>query len=190
MVLFRNVAIILMVCAVFPAAGCKGKSNQRANARVPISQDPLSADDVDEQEDRAAEARQEQEEALRLLGSVDEDEPDQGVAHEKNGPTEDEIRAEQEREAKKLAATEQAITSAINMVRPQVLNCLSKSEAASGAATVRLKVHRAGYVLDTNVSGVGGECAACLNKTLGDLKVAGMQTDTLTVTRRFAFRNR
>lgn len=179
--------VFLMSCAlVLP--GCKGNKDPAQNPRVPVSASPQNAIPSPSR----ATPQQEYDEAMRVLGPADDDEtPDAGVARtEPSGPSVEEQKAEEERRQKARAATEKAVNDALGTVLPRLRGCLAKAEGSSGAASVKLRVHRQGYVLDSTVDGVDYEARSCIRGVLGSLRVSGVQTDTVTVERRFDFRKK
>ncbi|MCC6749558.1 MAG: hypothetical protein IT371_17975 [Deltaproteobacteria bacterium] len=94
------------------------------------------------------------------------------------------------REARLRAETERSVSAALNGAQPKLKDCYDRSGATtSGAATVRLRVHRSGYVMDADAEGLSDGARSCVTNVLRGLHVPGVQTDSLTVQRTFHFQS-
>lgn len=91
------------------------------------------------------------------------------------------------KEAKAKQETEKAVEASVNGVLDKVKGCFQQHNAAPGQRTLKVRVHRSGRVLSSNVSGVSGEVNRCIEGVLSQLHVSGMQTDTIDVERKLNY---
>ena len=183
----------MMLVLVFALAGCKRSADPHSSAVSPSRRpDPVvrvSTPTTGTTEQSPTAAAQE---AIRLLGPVDS--PDasvrSGAAVSPDEVVPDNSEEEEEKKRKALAATEKAVTAAITARVAQLRACYERTSTGSTTVKVRIRVHRQGYVLDTTITGCNDAARNCMSGVLGQMRVSGMQTDTLTVERTFNLRAR
>lgn len=128
--------------------------------------------------------------ALAALGPIDE--PDAKAPRRRPVAPAAKLDAmsDEQKAALARAATEQAVSAAITARVGQLQRCYEATSTAAAAVKVSLRVHRQGYVLDATVTGCNDQARSCMITLLKQLRVTGMQTDTVTVQRTFNFRER
>jgi hypothetical protein len=90
---------------------------------------------------------------------------------------------------KAQAETEKAVNATLGAALPQLKPCFDKYGAPSGDVSISVRVHRSGYVNSSSATGVNADVSTCLDGILRKLKVNGVQTDSITVTRTFKFKS-
>ena len=180
--------------------GCKRKQADAGSNISPAARP--ETDQEDEQEEAEVIERLNDEDSIRALGPVvfDDEKPDAGAGaggtrnnEEAQAGLDKEAeakRAAEEKEQKDLADTEKAVNGALNKVLPQLRKCYESGGSGASSSTVSLRVHRRGYVIGSNVDGANRAVSACIQQLLGNIKVQGVKTDTITVKRKFSFRQR
>lgn len=189
----------LLFTLLFTLPGCKRKQAGNAGARISPAAQPISGgmgQDQEEQEDAEEVMRRlEEQENLRALGPAPGDEPDSGapatVASTGAADQQEAEKAAKEAELKALqdrADTEKAVNSALNGVLPRLRGCFQSGGGSAASSTVSLRVHRMGYIINSDVSGASARTNACIQEILGNVRVQGVKTDTITVKRQFSFK--
>ena len=84
-------------------------------------------------------------------------------------------------------ARQQAIDRALAKLKVRFGGCFDLGPPGRGAAVLRFKLHRTGFVLAPSVSGVDSKVASCIGSALARLRVEGPQGETITVQRRIQF---
>lgn len=160
------------------AQGCeRAPAMAGANNRGSQSQAPTSAARTRSPQDEAREA-------LQALGPVDP--PEAAVARaapraRAAAPSDPGL---ENRRRQARAATERAVTAALSSHLDQIKACYQSTSKDGARIKITMRVHRQGYVLDSSVQGVNSDAAGCISRLLGQIKVAGVQTDnTISVTR-------
>jgi len=90
-------------------------------------------------------------------------------------------------EAKDRADTEDAVQRAVSGAIGGVQRCFERNGVAAGDRELSVRVHRSGRVLSASVEGVASPVNQCVEQALSSLRVSGMKTDTLDVTRTIRF---
>jgi hypothetical protein len=90
---------------------------------------------------------------------------------------------------KAQAETEKAVNATLGAALPQMKPCFDKFGAPTGSVSISVRVHRSGYVNSSSTTGVNADVSTCLDGVLRKLKVTGVQTDSITVTRTFKFKS-
>jgi hypothetical protein len=95
-----------------------------------------------------------------------------------------------EEKAKRLAreATLRSVDGALRGASAAMKGCYDRGRAKAGSATLSFRVHRSGYVISPAVSGVGPQVKSCIEGILKRLRVSGVKTSSLNVTRTLRFR--
>jgi hypothetical protein len=197
--LTRFPCLLIIFTLLFTLPGCKRKQASSAGSRLSPAAQPIAGgmgqDEEQEEDDEELRRRLEDQENLRALGPAPGDEPDSGapVARASTGTAdqeeadkaakEAEIKAHQDR-----ADTEKAVNSALNGILPKLRGCYQSGGGTAAASTVSLRVHRMGYIINSNVSGASARTNACIQEILGNVRVQGVKTDTITVKRQFSFK--
>lgn len=175
--------------------GCKRKQDNGGSAGGLLSPaaGEVSAEDVEEVLESP-----EEDEVLRALGPAkfENEEPDAGAApfrtraaaQAAQDEEEEARRAAEEKARKELTDTEKAVNAALNKVLPQLRRCYERGGSGASSSTVSLRVHRQGYIINSSVDGASSAVNGCIQELLGNVRVQGVKTDTITVKRKFSFR--
>lgn len=206
LLLIGTMGAVLLGVAV--TSGCKKGSeaavspvqNPSAGAVSPVGNDDEYADDTD---DPGAAAAAPARRPTRRAGEKDwrkeDDEkpkkqapvagrrvvPAKAGAAKKKEPDET-----PEEKAKRLAreATLKSVDGALRGASASMKRCYDQSKAKAGSATLSFRVHRSGYVMSPSVSGVDPKVRSCIEGVLKRLRVSGVKTPSLNVTRTLRFR--
>jgi len=133
-------------------------------------------------------------EAVRSLGKpiFPDEEPD-ARAPKQSGPTQEERQAAVDKANAEIRArntTQKAVDAALAAVRGQLAGCYEQGKVTSGSFTLSLRLHRAGQVLDSSVSGLEPSVESCIKRIVDGIHIQGLTTDTMTVTRTFNISSR
>ena len=130
-------------------------------------------------------------EALRLLGPIDDPDASQRGQLPSSVPTgTPDAMSNAQKAALARAGTEKAVTAAISARVTQLQRCYESTATAAATVKVSIRVQRSGYVLDATVTGCNDQARSCMVNLLKQMRVSGVQTDTITVQRTFNFRER
>ncbi|MCK5799031.1 MAG: hypothetical protein KAI47_17685 [Deltaproteobacteria bacterium] len=113
--------------------------------------------------------------------------PSSAASEKKGEPQET---AEEKKKRLDREATLHSVDNALRGVTASIKRCYDQSEAKAGNATLRFRVHRSGYVMSPSVSGVSGKVKVCIEQVLSRLRVSGVKTSSLNVTRTLRFKRR
>ena len=130
-------------------------------------------------------------EALRLLGPIDDPDASPRGRRRPAAPTGPvDAMSNAQKAALALAASEKAVSAAISARARALQQCYESTTTTGAKVNVRIRVHRQGYVLDTTITGCNDRARACMAGVLQQMRISGMQTDSITAERTFNFRER
>lgn len=187
----KNKWFLLFICCLAGVAGCKKRTKT-----APISslspkmetepQAVVQSGEPDEQDPNI--------EAVRSLGRpIFPDEEQDAGAPKQSGPTQAEQQAAVDKvnaEARALNTTQKAVDAALAAVRGQLASCYEQGKVTSGSFTLSMRLHRAGQVLDSSISGLEPSVENCIRRIVGGIRIQGLTTDTMTITRTFNLSSR
>ncbi len=180
-----SAVLLLAVLALTPACKEKVIDTSHLSPRTPVAAPHTSP--VTTQTSPTVTHQQ----ALAALGPIDE--PD-AKAPRRRSPAAPAAKldamSDEQKAAMARAATERAVSAAIGARVAQLRRCYEATSTAAASVKVSLRVHRRGYVLDATVTGCNDQARSCMTALLKQVRVTGMQTDTVTVQRTFNFRER
>ena len=85
------------------------------------------------------------------------------------------------------AATEAALDRALQGQSDALRRCYVAAGASGGASTIRLRVHRTGYVVSSSVDVADERVRRCVTGVLSRVRVSDMKTDSIEVERTLRF---
>jgi hypothetical protein len=190
-------AVIVVMTITAWMVGCKKKAPPPPPPKPAWMQTTPSPPEPGTDESDPTPAPQIDKETAWVLGEdASTEKPDAAVRQVRPGPkgikpgeryaTDADIAAFEAKKA--LAATEKAATNTLNSTAPQLKSCFERHGTGTVNATVSIRVHRSGHVMTSSVSGVNDAVRNCVQNILNDLKVDGVQTDSVTVQRTFKFK--
>lgn len=86
-------------------------------------------------------------------------------------------------EARALRQTEDAVSSALEGAAGRMKRCYDQARTHSASTTIKLRLHRSGYVMSSIVEGADPVVRKCLSAVFDQLRVRGVQQDSITVER-------
>lgn len=84
-----------------------------------------------------------------------------------------------------LSDTHKAVNRALDQARGAMVDCMRQAKTAPKEVTVRIRVHSSGRVIESEVLGLKGPQAKCIENVLSGLRVEMVLTDSITVERTF-----
>lgn len=85
------------------------------------------------------------------------------------------------------AATEASLDRALGKHSEALRRCYVAAGATGGASTIRLRVHRTGYVVSSKVDVGDEKVRRCITGVLSRVRVSDMKTDSIEVERTLRF---
>ncbi len=111
--------------------------------------------------------------------------PDDAASEKKGEPQET---AEEKKKRLDRETTLHSVDNVLRGATALIKRCYDQGGAKAGSATLHFRVHRSGYVMSPSVSGVSENVKVCIEQVLSRLRVSGVKTSSLNVTRTLRFK--
>jgi hypothetical protein len=84
--------------------------------------------------------------------------------------------------------TELAVSRSLGAMRSTLEACYNREATGPTSLRLTLRLHHTGRVLDANVTGVPASARRCMLRALDQVRVPGVKTDNITITRDLQFK--